>query len=142
MKTLKRYVYTFATALTLALSVAFPVMLQHVSAQTPADEVCAGIATASGTGCNGDNTTLNNVVANGVNILSVVIGIVAVIMIMVAGFKYITAGGDAGQIGSAKNTLVYAIVGLVIVVLAQSIVHFVLHAATTPPKPTTGPKTT
>ncbi|HEX7963766.1 MAG TPA: pilin [Candidatus Saccharimonadales bacterium] len=142
MKTLKRYVYTFATALTLALSVAFPVMLQHVAAQTPADEVCAGIATASGTGCNGDNTTLNNVVANGVNILSVVIGIVAVIMIMVAGFKYITAGGDAGQIGSAKNTLVYAIVGLVIVALAQSIVHFVLHAATTPPAPQKTGKTT
>jgi lysylphosphatidylglycerol synthetase-like protein (DUF2156 family) len=140
MMKFKRHLYTFASALTLALSVAFPAMLQHVSAQTSADQVCAGIATASGTGCNGSNTTLNNVVANGVNILSVVIGITAVVMIMVAGFKYVTAQGDASSISSAKNTLIYAIIGLVIVVLAQSIVHFVLHAATTAPTPTKPPK--
>jgi hypothetical protein len=125
----KRQLYTFASALMLALSVAFPAALQHVAAQTSADQVCAGIATASGTGCNGSNTTLNKVVAAGVNILSVAIGITAVVMIMVAGFKYITAGGDAGSISSAKNTIIYAIVGLVIVALAQSIVRFVLHAA-------------
>lgn len=122
---------------TLAVGVLVPCLAQQrVAAQTPADEVCAGIATASGKGCNGSNTTLNNVVANGVNILSVVIGIVAVVMIMVAGFRYVTAGGDSGKLGAAKNTLVYAIVGLVIVGLAQSIVHFVLHAATTAPTPT------
>jgi hypothetical protein len=126
----KRLLYTFASALTLALSVASPLALQRVAAQTPTDEVCAGIATASGSGCNGSNTSLNKVVAAGVNILSVAIGITAVVMIMVSGFKYITAGGDAGSIGSAKNTLIYAIVGLVIVALAQAIVHFVLHAAT------------
>jgi hypothetical protein len=55
-------------------------------------------------------------------------------MIMVAGFKYITAGGDAGSIGSAKNTLVYAIVGLLIAALAQALVHFVLNAAKTATK--------
>jgi hypothetical protein len=125
----KRQLYTFASALLLALSVALPATLQRVAAQTPADQVCAGIATASGTGCNGSNTTLNKVVAAGVNILSVAIGITAVVMIMVAGFKYITAGGDAGSIGSAKNTIIYAIVGLVIVALAQAIVRFVLNAA-------------
>jgi hypothetical protein len=136
MMRFKRHFYSAATALTLAVSVIFPTLLQHVAAQTPADEVCAGIATASGTGCNGSNTTLNNVVANGVNILSVVIGITAVVMIMVAGFKYVTAGGDSSQLGSAKNTLIYAIIGLVIVGLSQSIVHFVLHATTTAPTPT------
>jgi hypothetical protein len=136
MKNIQRHIYRMATILTIAVSAIMPMMLQHAAAQTGADEVCAGVATASGTGCNGSNTTLNNVVANGVNILSVVIGIVAVVMIMVAGFKYITAGGDSGQIGSAKNTLIYAIIGLVIVALAQSIVHFVLHAVTTAPTPT------
>lgn len=114
----------------IATGVIIPSLVQSVSAATPADEVCAGIATAAGTGCNGSNTTLNKVVANGVNILSAVIGIVAVIMIMVGGFRYITAGGDSSKIGAAKNTLIYAIVGLVIVALAQSIVRYVLHAAT------------
>ncbi|HSW99361.1 MAG TPA: pilin [Candidatus Saccharimonadales bacterium] len=140
MKRFKRHLYSIASVLTLAFSIAFPPMLQHAAAQTPADEVCAGIATASGAGCNGSDTSLNNVVANGINILSVVIGIAAVIMIMVAGFKMITAQGDSGSISSAKNTLMYAIIGLVIVALAQGIVHFVLHAATTPPSATTGPR--
>ena len=133
---LKRHLYSIASVLTLAVSVAFPVMLQHAAADTPADEVCSGIATASGTGCNGSDTSLDNVVKNGINIFSIITGIAAVVMIMVAGFKLITAQGDSGAISSGKNTLVYAIIGLVIVALAQGIVHFVLHAATTPSTPT------
>lgn len=129
MMRLRRSIYTLATALILALGLLSPALLQHASAQTAHDEVCAGIATASGAGCNGSNTSLNKVVATGVNILSTVIGIAAVIMIMVGGFKYITAGGDSGQIGSAKSTIIYAVIGLVIVALAQSLVRFVLDAA-------------
>lgn len=129
MTRFKRTIYSLLATLVLALGLFSPLALQHVSAQTATDEVCAGIATASGAGCNGSNTTLNKVVANGVNILSIVIGIVAVIMIMVGGFKYITAAGDSGQINSAKSTILYAIVGLVVAALAQSIVRFVLNAA-------------
>jgi hypothetical protein len=124
-----RFFYKAAAVLALAASVALPLAPQVAHAQTGADQVCAGIATASGAGCNGGNTSLNKIVRNGINIFSIIIGIVAVVMIMVAGFKYITAGGDSGQIGSAKNTLVYAVVGLVVVALAQSIVRFVLDNA-------------
>jgi hypothetical protein len=52
-------------------------------------------------------------------------------MIIYGGFRYITSGGDSGRVGNAKNTLIYAIIGLVIVALAQLIVHFVLNQATT-----------
>lgn len=122
----KQFIFKTAAVLLLALGVLMPLTLQHAAAQTGADEVCAGIATATGSPCNGSSKSLNKIVTVGINIFSAVIGIVAVIMIMVAGFKYITAGGDAGQTGSAKNTLIYAVVGLVIVALAQSIVKFVL----------------
>ena len=142
MMKFKRHMYSLASVITLALSVFFSFGLQHVAAQSASDEVCNGIAAASGSGCNGSNTSLNNVIANGVNILGVIIGITAVVMIMIAGFKYITAQGDAGSISSAKNTLIYAIIGLVIVALSQAIVHFVLHAASTAPTPTKGPKST
>jgi hypothetical protein len=47
-------------------------------------------------------------------------------MIMVSGFRYITSGGDAQKISSAKNTLVGAIIGLVVIVLARVIITFVL----------------
>jgi hypothetical protein len=70
-----------------------------------------------------------------INLLSAVVGILAVIMIIVAGFRYITSGGRDEAVKGAKNTILYAIVGLVVVALAQIIVHFVLaktHQASTP----------
>ena len=54
------------------------------------------------------------------------VGVVSVIMIIIAGFKYVTIGGNDSSVTSAKNTILYAIVGLVIVALAQVIVRFVL----------------
>lgn len=66
------------------------------------------------------------------NLLSIIVGIAAVIMIIIAGLKYVTSGGKDESVKSAKNTILYAIIGLVIVALAQIIVHFVLTEATTP----------
>ena len=82
---------------------------------------------ANAAGGGASSPSINSIVATVVNILSGIVGVVAVVMIVIAGFKYVTSGGDEGGIRSAKNTLVYAIVGLVIVVLAQSIVAFVLN---------------
>lgn len=65
-----------------------------------------------------------------INVFSWVVGIASVIMIIVGGFKYIISGGDSGNITGAKNTILYAIIGLVIVALAQVIVQFVLEKAT------------
>lgn len=73
---------------------------------------------------------INQLVATVVNLFSVLVGVVAVIMIIVGGFRYITSGGDSGNVSSAKNTILYAIVGLVIVALSQFIVKFVLAKAT------------
>jgi hypothetical protein len=78
----------------------------------------------------GSESRLNRLITNIVNILSIIVGIVAVVMIIIGGFKYITSGGDSGSITSAKHTIIYAIVGLIIVALAQVIVRFVLSKAT------------
>jgi len=122
---LKQVVLTVAMIITVAFGL-LAVPFAQVAADTAAAEVCNGVSAASGSGCDGSNTSLNNVIGTAINIFSIIIGIVAVIMIMVAGFKYITAAGDSGQIGSAKNTIIYAVIGLVIVGLAQTIVRFVL----------------
>jgi cytochrome bd-type quinol oxidase subunit 2 len=74
----------------------------------------------------------NQLVKDIINIFSWIVGVVSVIMIIFGGFKYITSGGDAGKVTSAKNTILYALVGLVIVALAQAIVWFVLGAVTKP----------
>lgn len=74
--------------------------------------------------------TVNDLVATIINIFSWVVGVVAVIMIIIGGFRYITSNGDSGNVTGAKNTILYAIVGLVIVALAQFIVKFVLAKTT------------
>lgn len=61
-----------------------------------------------------------------INIVSVIIGVIAVLMIIWGGFKYITSGGAQDRVKSAKDTLLYAIIGLIIVALAQIVVRFVL----------------
>jgi hypothetical protein len=69
---------------------------------------------------------VNATITNIINIFSMIVGIVAVIMLIYGGFRYVTSGGDSGAITSAKNTILYAIVGLVIVAISQAIVQFVL----------------
>lgn len=78
----------------------------------------------------GGTGRINDIITQAINIFSIIVGIVAVIMIIVGGFKYITSGGDSGNISSAKNTIIYAVIGLVIVALAQFLVQFVLDKAT------------
>lgn len=57
---------------------------------------------------------------------SILVGAASVIMIIYGGFRYIISGGQSDRVGAAKNSLIYAIIGLAIVALAQLIVHFVL----------------
>lgn len=69
---------------------------------------------------------VNNMIKLAVNMFSVLVGVVSVVMIIVGGLKYITSGGESANITSAKNTILYAVIGLVVVALAQIIVRFVL----------------
>jgi hypothetical protein len=99
--------------------------------------LCSG-ANLQAPGTEGDCENINEEASTGVNdtvkliidIFSWVVGVVSVIMIIWGGFKYITSGGDAGSVTAAKNTILYAIVGLIIVALAQIIVKFVLGNVT------------
>jgi len=72
------------------------------------------------------STTVSDII----NVMSIIVGVVAVIMIIVAGLRYITSGGKQESVTGAKNTILYAVIGLVIVALAQIIVHFVLNNTT------------
>ncbi len=77
-------------------------------------------------GCGASQGGVNNIIKVALNLLSFIAAVIAVIMVFVSGFKYMTAQGDAAQISSAKKSLVYALVGLVVVASAQFIVKFVL----------------
>lgn len=56
------------------------------------------------------------------------VGIIAVVMLIWGGIRYIVSGGDAKKVTDAKNTILYAIIGLVIAFLAYAIVQFVIDA--------------
>jgi hypothetical protein len=71
--------------------------------------------------------TANHLARTIINIMTVLVGILAVIMIIFAGFRYVTSGGSDDAVKGAKNTILYAVVGLVVVSTAQIIVHFVIN---------------
>ncbi len=93
------------------------------STGTPIEQVQNGVSQTGGD-CTG--TAVPTLIGNVVNILSIIIGSVAIIMILVAGFRYITSGGEAARVSAAKNTLLYALIGVAVAALAQLLVHFVL----------------
>ncbi len=118
----------------LTLLVSFFVLtpIVQISAQSfnPFGRVCDA-ATAQTTTCqqNGqaDPVTGNQgILYKTVRILSFVVGVAAVIMMIIGGLKYITSNGDSNSITSAKNTVLYALIGIVIFLLSQAIVIFVL----------------
>jgi len=94
--------------------------------------LCAGtnfsLSGGDSSACNGATNTSNfeNLLKKIINIFSAIVGVIAVIMIIIGGLRYITSGGDSSHVSTAKTTIIYALVGLIIVALAQLIVHFVL----------------
>ncbi|MBI2798403.1 hypothetical protein HYX70_03885 [Candidatus Saccharibacteria bacterium] len=69
---------------------------------------------------------LTTQVAQITNTLLIVIGVVAVIMLIVGGFRYIFSQGDEKQVKGAKDTILFSIIGIVVALLAYAIVNFVL----------------
>ncbi len=100
-----------------------------------ADAVCGGAslnASASARKCptsDTTDTTLNNVIKTVINLFSLIVGFVSVLMIIYGGFRYITSGGDPNNVKIAKSTILYAIIGLVVVAVAQVLVRIVLVKA-------------
>ena len=82
----------------------------------------------SGMGCvsASDGSELSKTIKTILNVFSWVVGVASVIMIIFAGFKYVISQGSSEGVSGARNTILYAIIGLVVVALAQTIVRFVI----------------
>lgn len=133
-------IVTLLSVLTLvAVPMGVPALAAAQDNTTNADiqqQVCAGttLNVSSTSECAvstaESQTKANDIIKTVINIFSLVVGIVSVIMIIFGGLKYITSGGDSNNVSSAKNTIIYAVIGLVVVALAQFIVQFVLNKVT------------
>jgi hypothetical protein len=148
---LKRFRKTLVTAaamialLALPMALAMPASVSAQGAGGATGEITTGdnpiqdnlkcgtkLSTSGSADCDvsGGTDKVNSLITTIVNIFSIIVGIVSVIMIIYGGFRYVTSGGDSGNVSNAKNTIIYAIIGLVVVALAQFIVQFVLDKVT------------
>lgn len=74
----------------------------------------------------GNKTDLNASVTQIINLMLFLIGVISVIVIIIGGIRYTTSAGDQGAVQSAKNTILYAVIGLIVAILAYAIVNFVV----------------
>jgi cytochrome bd-type quinol oxidase subunit 2 len=98
-----------------------------------ADQVCDTVAGAQATPyCKGIANNSNplygpaGIITKGISLLALATGLVSVIMIIIGGAMYVMSSGDSANINKAKNTILYAVVGLVVATVAQGVVLFVL----------------
>lgn len=105
------------------------------AAPNPLNEACRNLSDtqkAQSAACSEDGS--KNPISGGTDsilykitlIISVLAGAIAVIIMIIAGISMITAAGDSQKFGNARSTIVYAVVGLIVIVLAQAIITFVV----------------
>lgn len=116
---------------TLSLAaVATAVNVAYFGTAIAADEGCNITGGAqSGANCAqgvGQPTSLPNQIKSITNILLLAIGIISVIMIIIGGIRFAVSGGNESGVKAAKDTILYAVVGLVIALLSFAIVNYVL----------------
>ena len=93
------------------------------------DKLLIQLALSAGTGSDQVNIptiSADQVLHNGLNITYFLAGIIAVIVIIIGGITYSTSGGDSSALTKAKNMILYAVVGLVIILSAFVITNFVI----------------
>jgi len=117
----------FLSSVVLCLVILAPA---RVTAEDPLNAVCTGAA-ATSPAClsrTSENPLLGpkGIITRVIQLIVILTTIISVIVIMIGGFKYIVSSGDPNAVNSAKNVILYAIIGLVISVFAQAIVSLVL----------------
>ena len=69
----------------------------------------------------------DGILTRAINILSLVVGFIAVVILIIAGIKMTLSQGDPGKIANTRNQIIYALVGVAVAAVAQAIVRFVLN---------------
>lgn len=132
IKTLKRLLAGVLAAPVIAFSalvvpLAVPAFADCNDPSAAANQtVTNGAACAAPTGASGTLFGDGSIFTKIVNVLLFIIGAVAVIMLIVGGIRYTVSGGKSDEVTAAKNTILYAIVGIVVAFLAYAVVNWVL----------------
>lgn len=112
--------FVFAAMLVFALALLLP-------QNSFADSITAGVNAARGDGQPADLFGGTGILTSVTNVLLFVAGALSVIMLIIGGLRYALSGGNSTAVTAAKNTVLYAIVGLVIAFVAFAAINFVLN---------------
>jgi len=140
---MKRKVVSLIASFALLVGVASAVVLpaEQVYAVNVFEKSCGGSGqttgggTNSGTGgssagssavCGSQGDDLPTMIKSVVNVLLYIVAIIAVVAIIIGGIRYTTSNGDSSAIKAAKDTILYAVIGLVVAILSFAIVNFVI----------------
>jgi hypothetical protein len=118
-------------AIALLCSLTAPLFAVPAYAYNPFDNACGTIGGGGGsTACGTDGSDpisgKNGVLVKASLVVATIAGVAAVIIIIISGFRYITANGDMQKVASARNALVGSLIGIAIIVSAESLVIFVI----------------
>jgi hypothetical protein len=118
---LKKIIASLFIAATISVGGASLVTVAPTSAAAK-DQILSGTEKVN----DGNKTDLSGSVTQIINLMLFLIGAIAVIVIIIGGIRYTTSSGDQGAVQSAKNTIMYAVIGLIVAILAYAIVNFVV----------------
>lgn len=123
---LQRKLTTLIFAAAVAVGAAgLVVPVSYAECSSAQDCVRSGVDGVGSTGSSA--TSVSGIIQTVVNVMLFLLGAVCVVMIVIGGIRYATSQGDQSGVSSAKNTILYAVVGLVVAVAAYAIVNFVVE---------------
>ncbi len=119
-----KYLFISLLAVACFLGISSPV----VSYAQAEQEVCGGVQIVSGEPCDapGGESRVKSIMQLGLDIFAIVMGIIAVFMIIIAGLTIATSAGDSSKISKARDSIIYASIGLAVIVFARILVQFVI----------------
>ena len=126
MRKIKYILLTFGFGLIAGFGLAVIPNIAGAQSKDAISEACKDAGASESPLCKKSAVTGKVFVTNLVNSLLYVLGAVSVIVIIISGIFYATSNGDAALITKAKNTLLYAVVGLLVAIMAYAIVSFVI----------------
>lgn len=122
-------------ALLVGLAGMVPVVAAHAASNS--QSVCEGSggtwkankdAPSGGECTSADNRTVLGTIQQLTDVLIFIVGAIAVLMIIIGGLRYITSSGDQAGLKSAKDTILYSVIGIIVAFMAYAIVHFIFGA--------------
>lgn len=119
----------------------FHVLASHVAvmfAGSAGSEIVKGAGEACGSSCG--PSSIVTLFKNIANVLTFLIGSVSVLMILYGGFRYVISRGDQANVKAAKDTILYAVMGVVVAVIAYAVVQFVVASIGGAAAPAPSPK--